>query len=36
MKGYYIMDKKILLGGAAALIMAGSFVAAPASASIEM
>ncbi len=31
-----IMDKKILLGGAAALIMAGSFVAAPASASIEL
>jgi hypothetical protein len=35
MKGN-IMDKKILLGGAAALLMAGSFVAAPASASIEL
>jgi hypothetical protein len=30
------MDKKILLGGAAALIMAGSLVATPASASIEL
>ncbi len=35
MKGN-IMDKKILLGGAAALIMAGSLVATPASASIEL
>ena len=35
MKGY-IMDKKILLGGAAALIMAGSMVATPASANIEL
>jgi hypothetical protein len=35
MKGY-IMDKKILLGGAAALIMAGGVYATPASASIEL
>jgi hypothetical protein len=31
-----IMDKKILLGGAAALIMGASFLAAPASAAIEI
>ena len=30
------MDKKILLGGAAALIMAGSMVATPASANISL
>ena len=35
MKGN-IMDKKILLGGAAALIMAGSMVATPASANISL
>ena len=35
MKGN-IMDKKILLGGAAALIMAGSMVATPADASISL
>jgi len=35
MKGY-IMDKKILLGGAAAVIMAGGVYATPASASIEL
>jgi hypothetical protein len=35
MKGY-IMDKKILLGGAAALILAGGVYATPASANIEL
>ena len=35
MKGK-IMDKKILLGGAAALLMAGSMYATPASASISL
>jgi hypothetical protein len=35
MKGN-IMDKKILLGGAAALIMAGSMIATPASANISL
>jgi hypothetical protein len=35
MKGY-IMDKKILLGGAAALILAGGLYATPASANIEL
>ena len=34
MKGN-IMDKKILFGGAAALIMAGSLVATPASSSVD-